>query len=220
MTGEHIFSRGVVPGPKVTIEGAPWLPKDSLTIGIESAVANILCGDHNHQLGAEVDHVAKGLREAIAESVRNRPASIGSATAWITTGGGVLTPRPQLRVSGKAYARWLCKTHCNVMVTAGHTPALDYVRDAFDKTPRAHLYFYYPHVLGETVPFTDRAHATYMNFHDEGEPFAIDICGFWTLVAMKPVLGDGFVDRVREINFATLQLLFDWRDDPPLGQTL
>jgi hypothetical protein len=162
MTGEHIFSRGVVPGSEGDHRRRPWLPKDSLTIGIESAVANILCADHNHQLGAEVDHVAKGLREAIAESVRNRPASIGSATPWITTGGGVLTPRPQLRVSGKAYARWLCKTHCNVMVTAGHTPAVDYVRYAFDKTPRAHLYFY----------------------------------------------------------FATLQLLFDWRDDPPLGQTL
>jgi hypothetical protein len=101
------------------------------------------------------------------------------------------------------------------------TPAIEYVRYAFSPVnPTVH--FYYPHVLGEDVAFTDNPHATYVNFFEPGEPFAIQVCGFWTLVSLQPIPkleALRFLDRVREVRFQTLTLALDWTDDPPAARS-
>jgi hypothetical protein len=216
---EHYFTRSIFTGARVTVDGAPWLGGGSKTIGLDAAVAHILCEGHNSQLGERADVTGKELRQAIADSVRAREATIGGTQRWIERPSGLVVPRPELTLSGRAYGEWLCKTHCDVMAVSGKEPDRNYVEYAFGITPARRPWIYYPHVVGEDVQFTDNPHVTYVNFEEPGEPFGIQVCGLWAVVALEPLLGDTFLDRVAEIRFKTLILRFDWTEDPPLPRT-
>jgi hypothetical protein len=229
ITSEHIFSASVFDGPIVTVEGAPWFKGRTRKIPVGSAVANILCEHHNGRLGEYADPVAKALCGAIQKSVRDKPVNVGSllmsreATPHVETRSGLVHPRPHETFAGPDFGAWLCKTHCNVQTAAGRVPALTYVRYAFQRRDPG-IWFYYPHVVGETVVFEERAHAIYVDFASEPyEPFAIRLCGLWTLVALGPILSGRrtiFINRVREIRFATLTLGLDWTGDSPTGLAL
>jgi hypothetical protein len=212
ITGEHLFSKSIFIGKNVEVRGAPWFKGASKVIPRDAAVGNILCAHHNNTLGEYADPAAKLLREAMQDSVRNRPVP---GTAYVRSPGGVLLPRPRVIISGPHLGAWLCKTHCNMIANTGGTPAIEYVKYAFEPRNPA-IYFYYPHGVGENVGFTDLANTSYINFNEPGEPFAIQICGHWMLVALQPTLVEHrYLSRPREIRFATLTLELDWRDDPP-----
>jgi len=214
ITGEHLFTKSIFTGSKVEVTGAPWFKGVSKEIPLDAAVGNILCEHHNNTLGGYADPAAKLLREAMQDSVRNKPADTRTVQQYVQSPGGIILPKPTVTISGPHLGAWLCKTHCNMMTNAKGTPAIEYVRYAF--SPRnPEVRFYYPHVLGEEVAFTDVPHATYVNFNEPGEPFAIQVCGHWMLVALQPVLAGTFVERVREIRFRTLTLVLDWGEDPP-----
>ena len=199
------------------MDGAPWFKGASKTISLDSAVGNILCEYHNNLLGGYADPAAKQLREAMQASVRNKPEDTGTSTVYVRSPGGIIVPKPTVTISGPHLGAWLCKTHCNMIANTKGTPAIEYVRYAYSpRNPQIH--FYYPHVLGEDVTFTDLPHATYMNFHEPGEPFCIQICGHWMLASLQPIpqlASLNFLDRVAEIRFRTLTLQLDWTDDPP-----
>lgn len=216
ITGEHLFSRSIFTGSKVEVTGAPWFKGVSKEISLDAAVGNILCAYHNNTLGTYADPAAKLLREAMQDSVRNKPEETRTVTQYVKSPGGIILPKPTVTISGPALGAWLTKTHCNMIANTKGTPAIEYVRYAFEpRNPDIH--FYYPHVVGEEVAFTDVPHATYINFHELGEPFAIQVCGHWMLVSLQPIpaLAGRFVERVREIRFRTLTFVLDWRDDPP-----
>jgi len=217
ITGEHLFTRSIFTGEEIVVDGAPWFKGVSKRISLDAAVGNILCEHHNHTLGTYADPAGKELREAMQASVRNKPEATGTATEYVRSPGGIIVPKPTVTIRGPHVGAWLAKTHCNMIANTKGTPSIEYIQYAF--SPRnPQIQFYYPHVLGEDVGFTDQPHATYVNFHEPGEPFAIQICGFWSLVALQPIPKLevlNFLDRVREVRFQTLTLALDWTDDPP-----
>ena len=137
ITGEHLFTKSVFQGKTVQVTGAPWFKGASKEIPLEAAVGNILCEHHNSALGSYADPAAKRLREALQDSVRNKPEETGTATEYVKSPGGIILPKPTVTISGPHLGAWLCKTHCNMIANTKGTPAIEYVRYAFSpKNPR------------------------------------------------------------------------------------
>ena len=107
-SGEHLVSESIFVGPAITVTGAPWratgAPK---TIGLASAVANILCGVHNSRLS--------GTDSAAGDAMKALRGFIGTQESRRR-----LTPRAWLivvyRISGLLLERWFLKTLINLTV--------------------------------------------------------------------------------------------------------
>jgi hypothetical protein len=222
ITGEHIVSRSFFTTDVVEVAGAPWFKGSTKRIPLDAAVANVLCQYHNGTLGTYADTTAMELRAAIQEKVRNEPAATRSRVPYVRTPAGLLIEKPTVRLHGPSFGAWLCKTHCNVYAATGRAPAPAYVRYAFSRRNEG-VRFYFPYAVGDGGTFREQPHATYMNFDEPGEPaepFAIQVCGLATLVALQPpakwgAAGRTYLDRVAELRLDTLTLQFDWSDDPP-----
>jgi len=213
---EHPFTRSVFTGPRVTIDGAPWLGGKSRTIGLDSAVAHILCEGRNGRLGERADVTGKELRQTIADSVKAKVVPGPNPQVLIKKPSGLVVPRPETTFSGRAYGEWLCKTHCDIRAISGKTMEKSYVQYAFGLMPERRPWIYYPHVVGEELRFTDNPHMTYVSLEASGEAFGIQVCGLWSVVALDPFPRTQFLDRLAELRLGTLILRFDWSDDPPL----
>lgn len=218
---EHIFSKGIFQGDDLQVDGAPWFHGASKQIPLDQAVANVLCSHHNNKLGEYADQAAIAIRDAIQESINTKAEGGG----WVSNKAGIFHPRQERMVDGPSLGAWLAKTHCNVRAISRKAPSPTYVRYAFTRqqTAEAPVYFYHPHQLGETVQFGYRPHVQYVEYIEEpdmgGEPFAIHICGFWTLVALRPMpQAIDFLERPNAFKYASLTLRLDWTDDPPLDR--
>jgi len=217
ITGEHLFSKGIFApsGNKVTIDGAPWFHGVPKEISLAAAVGNILCEHHNCKLGTYADPAAIQLREAIKQSLENKPEP-AAGVSYVRTPGGLVIPRPLITIAGPHYGAWLVKTHCNMLANSGGTPAIEYVRYAFSPRNPA-IRFLYPSVKGESVEYTATAHAGYVNFDEPGEPFMIHIGGHWTFVTLQDLPQLAYMnrnDRAVLFKWDGASLAFDWSADP------
>lgn len=66
---EHYISDGIFDGVTVTTYGLPWFRQETVTIGLKTAVAKILCGRHNNALSdfdGEAAKLSKFLPNVLA----------------------------------------------------------------------------------------------------------------------------------------------------------
>ena len=95
-SGEHYISDGIFDGATVTAFGLPWCREKPLTIGMESAVANILCGKHNWAL-SPFDAEAGKLSAFLRENIHSKPL--------VTT---------SIHLRGDRLEKWALKTFLNL----------------------------------------------------------------------------------------------------------
>jgi hypothetical protein len=111
ISGEHPISRSQFPyGKEITLRGFPWCPEGKV-IGLDSAVANILCVTHNNEL-SPLDFAAK-------ETLRGLQLTSERSNAVITP---VHFPRRIFEVSGDHLERWLLKTSINLALLGQPRP--------------------------------------------------------------------------------------------------
>lgn len=217
LTKEHLLTDALFGGRvRVESEGAPWVPGRSCEVPMHRLQTNILCRGHNSELGRTADAAALRLRRALRQALD--PTALPGATE----------PRAPVarRINGAWYGRWLCKTHCNLMVAAGLSPAPEYVRYAFGKDPGRHVYFYAAGLPGDTLNFAEAESVAvhYVQFVCENEPgfdsFELTLGGFPTLVSLHPLRrnDEALIDRVLCLRhptpLGTYEITFDWSYDP------
>lgn len=95
-SGEHYISDGIFDGASVTALGLPWCRDDQRTIGMRSAVANILCGKHNQEL-SPFDAEAAKLSAFLRESIHQQPLAAAN-----------------VRLNGFLLEKWALKTFLNL----------------------------------------------------------------------------------------------------------
>lgn len=125
-SGEHLVSQSIFVGPAITVTGAPWRATDApKTIGLASAVANILCGGHNSRL-SETDSAAGDAMSALRGFIETQESRRR------------LTPRAWsimvYRVSGPLLERWFLKTLINLTVVTD-PGSLWEARQPFNRPP-------------------------------------------------------------------------------------
>lgn len=59
-SGEHYFSKSLFPGDAIKVCGFPWCKDQEMAIGMDSAVAKILCTKHNADL-SPLDNEARRM---------------------------------------------------------------------------------------------------------------------------------------------------------------
>jgi len=91
-SGEHYISKGVFGGETIAVRGFPWCPDEPCTIGISSAVANMLCGKHNSALSQFDDEATK-----LAAFLKEKPLAAVS-----------------VRLNGVLLEKWALKTFFNL----------------------------------------------------------------------------------------------------------
>jgi len=95
-SGEHYISDGIFDGASVTAFGLSWCRDKPLTIGMSSAVANILCRKHNSAL-APFDAEAANLSAFLRENIHAQPLAAAS-----------------VRLKGALIEKWALKTLFNL----------------------------------------------------------------------------------------------------------
>ena len=217
ITGEHLVTDALF-GRRVRIEGekAPWLLGPEVEIPIRRLKANILCEGHNSQLGRTADASARVLLRALRLAVA--PMEL--------PGSRILRPPVERRIPGVWFGRWLCKTHCNLMVAAGLTPAPEYVRYAFGKHPGRHIFIYCSGLLGDTIRLGEATSTAihYQQLVSDDDPtydgFQITLGGFPSLVSLEPVHRNNqpLIDRLLVFQQSTplgfYRITFDWTGEP------
>jgi len=125
----NILPRNLSLGIAFAVEGG-FLGTPTVETSIRKLAANILCRDHNNELGRTADAAALRLYRHLKSS--HSPMEL--------PGSGILRPPVDSRISGVNFGRWLCKTHCNYMIVHGMIPDPAYVRYAFlQASPEADL---------------------------------------------------------------------------------
>ena len=69
ISAEHYVSDGIFDAESVTLVGFPWCRDEPKTIGLSSAVANILCSTHNSAL-SDFDNEAAKLSKFLVDTYR------------------------------------------------------------------------------------------------------------------------------------------------------
>lgn len=229
ITGEHLFTEALFKN-RVTIKGnytmsngscPQWLTEQGLDIHIRQLKANILCNYHNKKLGEIADRVAIDLQKALLYF--NKPK--------ILKGSKIFRPPKSITISGVNFARWLCKTHCNLMAVNGIVPNRSYVQYAFGYVPGQTLYFYTPARVGQKLPI-GKGNISYVLYNDCKNPniriFKIMLAGLSTLVTTFAIdakktarlmnLDASLLNRLRCIQQPTplgwYKVFFDWSNDP------
>jgi len=232
VTGEHLFTEALFKN-RVTIKGnytmpdgscPQWLTEQGLDMHIRKLKANILCDYHNKQLGETADRAAIDLQKALL--LFNKPQ--------ILKGSKIFRPSVPITISGVNFARWLCKTHCNLMAVNGIVPNRGYVQYAFGYTPEQTLYFYTPACIGQKLPIGE-GHINYVLYNDCDDPniriFKIMLAGLSTLVTTFAIdikktaklmdLEASLLNRIKCLQQRTplgwFRIILDWSGDPCVG---
>lgn len=219
ITIEHVVTKALF-GKRVRVEGPTggWLDTEAVEISIRKLTANILCRDHNNELGRTADRSALRLLGHFRAS--QRPMKL--------PGSRILRPPVDRRLSGVEFGRWLCKTHCNFMIVNGMTPDPAYVRYAFLHPIPKPVYFFLACALGDNLRFADGRDpvVSWSQLIDDEQPgfdaFTISLSGFQTIVSTAPVQRNGkeMIDRIRVLEQQTVlgpfRIVFDWSGEPPL----
>lgn len=104
ITGEHWVPQGIATGPSVDVRGMNFCRTEVRTIPWSSALSNMLCGRHNHEVSSGLDQDVIRFKQSIevvaAERDVCRPGEL-----WR---GPKLIDLPFDRL-----ARWMTKTWCN-----------------------------------------------------------------------------------------------------------
>src|SRR4051812_22347015 len=103
ITSEHLVSKSLF-GNQIRVVGGLFSTAQIET-SIGKLTANILCQDHNSELGRTADAAALRLFRYLKSS--HRPMDL--------PGSRIMRSPVDHRMAGVNFGRWLCKTHCNLM---------------------------------------------------------------------------------------------------------
>lgn len=138
ITGEHIVSSAQLPD-RVTLKGLHWCQEEFKTVGRSSCVANVLCRRHNNML-SDVDAEATRFKKFLPLFFSTRKA------------GKKLTVSDRFHtVNGTLFARWLCKTYCNMVASGKREPSNDFVCYAMKSPTARRMYFCVPAAIGKSL---------------------------------------------------------------------
>jgi hypothetical protein len=219
ITIEHVVTKALF-GKRVRVDGhtGGWLGTEADEISIKKLTANILCQDHNNELGRTADRSARRLLDCFRAS--QQPMKL--------RGSRILRPPVDRRLSGVEFGRWLCKTHCNLMIVNGMTPDAAYVCYAFQRPIPKPVFFFLACSLGDNLrlAYGRDPVVSWSQFVDDGQSrfdaFTISLAGFRTIVSTAPVQRNGkeMIDRIRVLEQQTalgpFRIIFDWSGEPPV----
>jgi hypothetical protein len=217
ITCEHLATKSLF-GSRIRIQGG-FLGTPAVETSIRKLTANILCRDHNNELGRTADAAALRLYRHLKAS--HNPMEL--------PGSDILRPPVDRRVSGVNFGRWLCKTHCNYMIVHGMIPDPAYVCYAFLYPPTKPIYFYLDSCLGETLRLADGRDpvVSWNQFISDDQPdfdgFNISLTGFKMVVSAAPIQRNGLemIDRIRVVEWPTplgpFRVVFNWDGEPEAG---
>jgi len=185
ISAEHVVTESLF-GKRIRVQGATrlWLGGvGTVETSIRKLKANILCRDHNNELGRTADFAALRLLGHFRAS--HRPMDLPGACG----------PRPPVvrRASGVNFGRWLCKTHCNSMVVNRLTPDPNYARYAFLRPTSRPVHFFFAGALGENLRLADGRDPvvswTRLVADEDAsfDAFSIALAGFETVVSTVPL---------------------------------
>jgi len=216
ITREHLATHALL-GPTVRVQvGTQRTP--AVETSFKKLTANILCWDHNSELGRTADAVALRLYRHLKAS--HSPLKLPDSR--------ILRPPVGRRVSGVNFGCWLCKTHCNYMIVLGMKPDPAYIRYAFLHPPGKPIYFYLAGGLGDTLRLADGRDpvVSWQQLLSDDQPdfdgFLISLAGFPVAVATAPIRRNGLqmIDRIRVVEWPTslglFRIVFDWSGEPAL----
>jgi hypothetical protein len=218
VTREHLAT-GSLFGKRIRVQGG-FFGTPPVEISIRKLAANILCRDHNNELGRTADAAALRLFRHFKAS--HDPMQL--------PGSRILRPPVDQRVSGVNFGRWLCKTHCNFMVANGMTPNTAYIRYAFSHPPGRPIYIYFAAGLGDALRLVDGRYpvVSWSQLLSDDEPgfdgFSVKLAGFESMVTIAPIRRNGqqMIDRIRALEWPTqlgsFRIVFDWAGEPPAIQ--
>ena len=218
ITREHLATESLF-GTRIRVHGG-FFGTPPVETSIRKLTANILCRDHNKELGRTADAAALRLFRHFKAS--HHPLQL--------PGSRILRPPVERRVSGVNFGRWLCKTHCNFMVANGMTPDPAYMRYAFLHPPGKPIYIYLAVGLGDSMRVADGRDpvVSWSQFLADGQPsfdgFSVKLSGFETVVTTAPIRRNGqqMIDRIRTLEWPTplgpFRIVFDWTGEPPAIQ--
>ncbi|MFH1300109.1 MAG: hypothetical protein ABIK07_03540 [Planctomycetota bacterium] len=216
ITKEHIVTQGLFKR-RVRVDGLDgWLGTQKCEMPIRKITSNILCEHHNNELGRTADSATIRLLKHL-KAIRHPMELPGSR---------ILRPPVERHVSGLDLGRWLCKTHCNLMIINGMAPDPEYIRYAFLRPITKPIYFFFAGQVGEEKRFADSRDAvvSYRRLianDDTGyDAFSISLAGFQSVVSLIPVQQNGkeMIDRINELQQPTplgmSKIIFDWSEEP------
>ena len=97
-SGEHLISDGIFDGEVITAFGLPWCKDQPKSIGLASAVANILCRHHNSAL-SQYDAEAGRLSRFLSKNVIEEPL----VSTRISLNGVLLEKWPLKTLTNRGY---------------------------------------------------------------------------------------------------------------------
>jgi hypothetical protein len=211
ITEEHVISKGLL-GKRMKIRGGPFGSELS-DLSVAALKAPILCKGHNNEFGRTADLAAQQLVRHLETS--RDPLRL--------PGSRILRPPVAKRLSGIHFGRWLCKTHCNLMVINGMTPNPAYMAYAVQAHDRQPIYFYFPGAVGESLRLVEQNGPKFQwsqiisAGHDARfDGFQITLSGLPTVVSTRP-LSRGplpMLDRMKTLEWQTAlgryQIHFNW----------
>lgn len=177
ITREHILSRALLP-KEILIQGLPWCAEEPRPIGRDSFTSKNLCRAHNN-----------GLSPVDAEAVRLRDY-LFQITFRGAKAKGQRSVNPFLTLSGTLFARWLCKTHCNLQASAGKDLNPDFVRYAFARRPEGELQFYSIVHVGRIYRHRDHPPSMKDYWSEDGSKIVVTNFYGWTWIVTNFLLSD------------------------------
>lgn len=211
---EHLATESLF-GKRIRVSGG-FLGTPDVETSIKKLVANILCEDHNKELGGTADIAALRLYRHFKAS--HNPTQL--------RGSQILRPPVDKKVSGVNFGRWLCKTHCNFMVSNGMTPDPAYIRYAFSYPPGKPIFIYFAAGLGDVLRLVDKRDpvVSWRQFLSDDQPgfdgFSLKLAGFETVVTTAPIRRNGqqMIDRIQALEWTTplgpFRIIFNWNGEP------
>ena len=222
-TREHLVSQSLLRGKTVFhFRKGIGTVHESTIVSLGRLSASILCKVHNEELGRTADRAALQLLGALR--ALRKPMEL--------RGSKLMRPPLAFRISGVDYGRWLCKTHCNLLVAGGLRPAVEYAQYAFMRPLSSPLRFLFSFRTGDTFrPVDPRlTKLSWRHYCDTSgalagtqpcsDAFSMNLCGLEVLVIAnaRPVPSRGLHDRLGAIKAYTrlgdLTIEFDWKNEP------
>jgi len=222
ITNEHLFTKALFK-ERITIRGIyemqngtrpQWLTEKGLEINILNLTANILCK----------------FKTADKAAIEVQKALVSFNDPMRRKGSMILQQPINRTISGVDFAKWLCKTHCNIMAVNNMIPDISYVQYAFGYTPDKYLYFYCSAQVSHALLIRS-GHINYTNYVDINNPqtliFSISLAGLRILVTSFPLHIQktaklmnisSLIDRIRCLEQFTplgvYRIYLDWSNDP------
>ena len=144
LSREHIISAAFFDGNKITAAGFDWTREKVVEIPLSSAVAKVLCENHNNGL-SDLDTAIKEIGERFKSVITMKSTSAAAGS-----------------IDGSKFERWLLKTTLNVICTSPkmyqnfwpdeYLAALVFGHIKFDYSTGMGLYAVHPKLYGN---FTD-----------------------------------------------------------------